>query len=414
MNAQRLQWLVDEATAAFGAAGGAYRAPGRVNLIGDHTDYQDGFVLPMAIDRDIWCIATRRSDRRLRLHSFEIAEPAELSLDDLSPEGIPDWARYPAGVAWALQTSGRALAGLDMLFHSTLPIGAGLSSSAALELASALALEFASGLTVDPKENALICRRAENEFVGVACGIMDQYIGAFGVPGYALLIDCRHLNHRPAPIPPEATFVVLESGIRHQLAESGYNLRRAETDRAVAILRARFPFVRALRDVTYGMLEAARDQLPAVEWKRARHVITENARVQAAADALDAGDLARFGTLMDESHASLRDDFESSTPEIDTLVEIARAAGALGARMTGGGFGGAAVALLRDVPIDRFTEEVAAAYREATGHAVTIFPVRPSAGAGPVTVDEQRIGFRTRRFRLPDGRYLVDYRFDDD
>jgi galactokinase len=410
---QRLNDLLARATAAFGAAGGVYRAPGRVNLIGDHTDYQDGFVLPMAIDRDTWCVATRRRDRLLRMASADLEERAEASLDDLRPEGLPRWARYLAGVAWALQESGRTLTGLDLLVQSTVPIGAGLSSSAALELATALALEFGSGFTVEPKENALLCCRAENDFVGVACGIMDQYVGALAIAGHAMLIDCRALTHRLARIPPEATIVVLESGIRHELTTSAYATRRAETERAAAILRERFPAVGALRDATLRMLDDIGEALPPCERRRARHVVSENARVVAAAEALEAGNLVRFGALMDESHASLRDDFESSIPEIDVLVEAARAAGALGARITGGGFGGAAIALVRDVPLERFRAEVAASYRRATGREVTIFPVRPSQGAGLVTVEERRPPFTTWTSRLPDGRPFSDYRFGD-
>ncbi|MCS6802157.1 MAG: galactokinase [Chloroflexota bacterium] len=414
MERKRLDWLLAETVARFGAAGGLYRAPGRVNLIGDHTDYQDGVVLPIAIDRDIWCAATRRGDRLLQFVSLDLGESARVPLDDLRPEALPHWARYPAGVAWALQHEGHALSGADLLFQSTLPIGAGLSSSAALELASALALEFGSGFTVAPKNNALLCRRAENEFVGVPCGIMDQYVGALGVAGHALLIDCRHLTHRPVPIPADAAIVVLESGVRHHLAASAYHQRRAETEQAVTLLRQRHPEVRALRDVTQPMLTAAAAALPPVIQKRARHVVSENARVFAAADALEAGDLIRFGELMNQSHQSLRDDFEVSTPEIDLLVEAARAAGALGARITGGGFGGAAVALVRGVPIDQFCAHVTSAYRHATGRAATVFVVRPAAGAGPLVLEERGDRVRTRTYRLPDGRFFVDYRFDHD
>lgn len=405
--------LLGDATARFGAAGGIYRAPGRVNLIGDHTDYQDGFVLPIAIDRDIWCVAVRRRDRLLRVVSAELDQTAVISLDALHPEAIPPWARYPAGVAWALRERGASLSGMDLLVQSTLPIGAGLSSSAALELASALALEFGSGFTLEPKENALLCQRAENHFVGVPCGVMDQYVGALGLAGHALCLDCRHLTHRAVPIPPEATVVVLESGIRHHLASSGYQQRRAETERAVALLQRHVPTIRALRDVTAEMLGTAAETLPTVERKRVRHVITENARVLAAAEALAAGDLRRVGDLMNQSHASLRDDFEVSIPEIDVLVEAAREAGALGARITGGGFGGAAVALLHGVPIDRFRATVAEAYRTATGHEATIFAVRPAAGAGPAAIEEAHAGFLTRTYHLPDGRLLIDYRFPD-
>lgn len=411
---ERQDRILADARDRFGAAGGIYRAPGRVNLIGDHTDYQDGFVLPIAIDRDIWCVAVRRRDRLLHLVSADLGQTAVVSLDALRPEAIPAWARYPAGVAWAFGERGASLSGMDLLFQSTLPIGAGLSSSAALELASALALEFGSGFTLEPKQNAVLCRRAENEFVGVPCGVMDQYVSALALAGHALCIDCRHLTHRPVPIPAEAAVVVLESGIRHNLASSGYEQRRAETERAVALLQRHFPTIRALRDVTEAMLASVAEALPPVERKRARHVVNENARVLAAVEALDAGDLRRFGHLMNHSHTSLRDDFEVSIPEIDVLVEAAREAGALGARITGGGFGGAAVALLHGVPVERFSAAVAAAYRTATGREATIFPVRPAAGAGPVAIEERQEGFLTRTYRLPDGRVLIDYRFPND
>ncbi|MFN8534705.1 MAG: galactokinase [Dehalococcoidia bacterium] len=413
MDAARLQRLVDEATARFGSAGGACRAPGRVNLIGDHTDYQDGLVLPMAIDRDTWCVGTRRSDRLLRLCSLELDEPVDVSLDDLRPEKVAGWARYPAGVAWAIEQSGRTLTGMDLLVQSTVPIGAGLSSSAAIELACALTLEFGSGFTVRPEENARLCRQAENEFVGVASGIMDQYVGALGEEGQALLIDCRSLRHRTVALPTDAQIAVLDSGTSHELKGSGYEDRRAETDRAVTILRDRFPEIRALRDVTLTMLEQMTDQLPLLEAKRARHVVSENVRVLAAADALDCGDLVRLGEVMNESHTSLRDDFQSSLPEIDILAEAARRAGALGARITGGGFGGAVVALLHGIAFERFQQEVGDAYTAETGRQATIFLVHPSPGAGPVVIEDAYDGVRTRIYRLPDGRYLTDYRFAD-
>ena len=414
MDEQRLAHLIAEAHRRFGQAGGVYRAPGRVNLIGDHTDYQEGFVLPLAVDRDTWCVARQRPDRLLRLVSLDLEPEASCSLDHLEPAALPGWARYPAGVAWALEQAGYRLSGLDLLIQTTLPLGAGLSSSAALELACAFALEWGSGFTLPPRENALLCQRAEQQFAGVPCGIMDQYVAAHAVAGAALLIDCRTIEHQLVPIPTAATLVVFDSGLRRQLADSRYPERRRETERAAAVLRAQFPEVRTLRDATLEMVAAVAAQLSPAEQRRARHVVSENARVLAAATALAAGDLTRVGILMNESHESLRRDFESSLPPIDRLVDLCREHGAIGARITGGGFGGAVVALLAGQPAQPFAEQVVAAYQQETGLVATALPVRPAAGAGPVAREEQRHGLVTRTLRLPDGRSWTAYRFEDD
>ena len=356
------------------------RAPGRVNLIGDHTDYNDGFVLPMAIDRAVWIALRPRDDDRVTAHSLDFHEDATFDLRALS-HGDDGWVEYVRGVAWALGThvarDGKALRGWEGVLAGDVPLGAGLSSSAALELATARAFAATSGLSWNPTEMALLAQRAENEWVGVNCGIMDQLISAAGVDGHALLIDCRSLETRAVPLPDDVAVVVLDTTTRRGLVDSEYNERRARCEAA-----ARTFGVKALRDVDARTFEQRAGELDEVTRRRARHVITENARTLAAADALAAGDVQRVGMLMDESHRSLRDDFEVSRAELDAMVEIARAqAGCFGARMTGAGFGGCAVALVTREAAEPFTRAVARRYEEQVGLTPSIYVCAPSAGA---------------------------------
>lgn len=381
------------ARAAFRRAYGAepthlVRAPGRVNLIGEHTDYNDGFVLPMALERAAWIALTPRADGVVRLVASDLGQEGTFDVaaarrrdargDPHDPQG--GWLEYPRGVAWALQDGGAVLHGFDGALASDVPRGAGLSSSAALELAVAAAFAAASDLPWDPKGVARAMQRVENLWVGVQSGIMDQLIGAAGVAGHALLIDCRDLALRPVPLPAAARVVVLDTSTRRGLVGSAYNDRRAACERVAARLG-----VPALRDADLAALAAA-DDLDPVDARRARHVIAENARTLEAADALAAGDVARVGALMDASHASLRDDFEVSSPALDALVAAARQApGCLGARMTGAGFGGCAVALVATDAVDAFVAATLAAYRGATGLEAAAYPSRAAAGAGPAT-----------------------------
>jgi galactokinase len=353
------------------------RAPGRVNLIGEHTDYNDGFVLPVAIDRAMWLAFRPRDDGALALESLDTGGDATFDLDALPPKR-GDWLDYVAGVVWALGDAGMpATRGLDGAMSGDVPQGAGLSSSAALELAVARALAAANDLPWDPARMALAAQRAENAWVGVQTGIMDQMISAAARAGHALLLDCRSLETRHVPVPPQAAVVVLDTATRRELVTSAYNERRAQCEAA-----ARFFGVPALRDVDLDTFERRAGALDAVTRRRARHVVTENARTLAAADALARGDLAEMGRLMDASHASLRDDFEVSRAELDAIVEIARAQdGCWGARMTGAGFGGCAVALIERPVAERAASEIARRYEAEVGLKPAVYVTVPSGGA---------------------------------
>jgi galactokinase len=352
------------------------RGPGRVNLIGDHTDYNDGFVLPLAIDRAVWIAARPRRDGRVSLHSLDFGETREFDATDAT-RGDGGWIEYVRGVAWALRESGRAVCGWDGVALGDVPVGAGLSSSAALELAAARVFAALCDFPWDPTAVALLAQRAENLWVGVNCGIMDQLISATGKSGHAMLIDCRTLETRAVPIPARAAIVVLDTATRRGLVGTAYNERRRQCEAAAATFG-----VRALRDVDLATVERRAAELDSVTQRRARHVITENERVIAAADALTAGDLPATGRLMLESHASLRDDFEVSRHELDIMVERAHDHPACyGARMTGAGFGGCVVALVDRADLSEFASRVASDYERATGLRPAVYPCAASAGA---------------------------------
>jgi len=386
----------ERAVAAFRATYGRapthlVRAPGRVNLIGEHTDYNDGFVLPMALERAAWIALAPREDGVVRLAADDLDQQGTFAVatarsrdargDARDPRG--GWLEYPRGVAWALQDLGHTLTGFDGALASDVPRGAGLSSSAAVELAVAAAFAASSGFAWDPPTIARAMQRVENLWVGVQSGIMDQLIGAAGVAGHALLIDCRDLSLRPVPLPDGVAVVVLDTDTRRTLVGSAYDDRRAACTRVAHELDAR-----ALRDADADDLAAAAERLDPVDLRRARHVIGENARTLEAADALADGDVARLGRLMDASHASLRDDYEVSSPALDAIVAAARAApGCLGARMTGAGFGGCAVALVGRDDVDAFVATTADAYRAATGNQARAYVSAAAAGAGPEPLD---------------------------
>ncbi len=358
------------------------RAPGRVNLIGEHTDYNDGFVLPLAIDRAVWIALRPRPDRQVHLHSLDFGQSIVFSLDAL--EERKGWAGYVQGVAWALQDAGYALRGWGGVMAGNAPIGAGLSSSAAAELAIARAFARVSNLPWNPTEMALLAQKAENQWVGVHCGIMDQLISAAGVAGHALFIDTRDLSAEPVPLPEQARIVVFYSDAPRSLASSAYNQRWAECEEAVRRLQGVLPGVTALRDVSPEQLEAHRHLLPPVIYRRARHVVTENARVLHSVSAMRSGDIPRLGELMLASHASLRDDYEVSSRELDLLVDLAVNAGAFGARLTGAGFGGCAIALCRAEDADAIAQRVIGAYNGRTGRAGYAFVTVATDGAGVV------------------------------
>jgi len=365
------------------------RAPGRVNLIGEHTDYNDGFVLPMAIDLETRLEFTSTDDRVVDLVRTETGERVRIDLDErATPETgrRGDWTDYVAGTAWALREAGGPAGGFIGAISGNLPLGQGLSSSAALELACAWALSGGESPLADRLAIALACQRAENEFVGVPCGILDQFAVAFGVRDAALLLDCRSLEHRPVALPAAAALLLAESGVMRELRGSGYEQRRRECEAAAAGLAAIEPSVRTLRDVTPDLLERARDRLDERLHRRARHVVTENDRVLATVRAFEADDLPAAGRAFLASHASLRDDFDASVPAVDRLVEVAAAIhGVHGARLTGGGFGGAVVVLADAAAADAVIAGIRAGYATPSGHEPVVRRVRASDGAGLAT-----------------------------
>ena len=356
------------------------RAPGRVNLIGEHTDYNDGFVFPMAIDRATWIALRPRADKRVLAISIDMDERREFALDELPrPAGV-NWIDYLIGVAWSLQERGYALRGWEGVVGGDVPIGSGLSSSAALELAAARAFHCVSGFAWDAAAMALACQAAENNWLGVNCGIMDQMISAAGVADRALLIDCRSLETATAPLPAGTAVVILDTGTRRGLVDSEYNQRRAQCEAA-----ARHFGIPALRDIDLPTFLERQHELDPLMRQRARHVISENQRTLKARDAMNAGDAAQLGQLMVESHISLRNDFEVSSDALDAIVDCANAeAACYGARMTGAGFGGCAVALVRADAAQAFVQRVAAKYQAATGNEPALYVTRASAGAETV------------------------------
>lgn len=364
------------------------RAPGRVNLIGEHTDYNDGFVCPVAIDRATYVAARARSDQRIRMVAADLNETDEFSLEQIDHSREHPWSNYIRGVAKGLQIADHPLEGANLLITSDVPRGAGLSSSAALEVAVGYAFQLLNRLNLLGEELALLAQGAENHFVGVQCGIMDQLISALGQADHALVIDCRDLSYQPAPLPASVKVVVCDSHVERTLAGSAYNQRRAECEEAVRLFKQWYPKVRALRDVTLDQFQAHAAALPEPVRARARHVISENARVLAGAAALKVDDAEAFGQLMNASHRSLRDDYEVSVPELDALVTAAQAVpGCYGSRLTGAGFGGCTVSLVETSAVARFKQDVTAAYRQATGRDTTIYVCRVVDGVGRATDD---------------------------
>lgn len=352
------------------------RAPGRVNLIGEHTDYNDGFVLPLAIDRAVWIALRPRDDRRVVVHSIDYGEQAEFPLDELV-KGQTQWVEYLKGTAWSLAEAGYPLAGWEGVLMGDVPLGAGLSSSAALEMATARAFAAAADFDWDGAVMARLGQRAENQWVGVQCGIMDQLISAVGREGHAVLIDCRSLETTPVAFPPGVAVVVLDTGTRRGLIDSAYNERRSQCEAAADFFRAK-----ALRDVDLDLFQRLAQDLDDTVSRRALHVITENDRVLQAVQAMQRGELDALGVLLNKSHASLRDDYEVSSEALDAMAELAQAHPACyGARMTGAGFGGCAVALVDAERADEFAQSVAVAYQERTGHISAIHVCHATNGA---------------------------------
>ena len=378
------QDIVSEFGAVFGYSPAfVVRAPGRVNLIGEHTDYNDGYVFPAAIDYDVRIAGRPRDDGCVRLWSALFHRRARFTLGMEGRPRRPSWSSYIRGVAVILASEGYLLKGMDAVVSGTVPLSSGLSSSAALEVASCVAFEAAGGFSIEPRRRALLCQRAEREYVGVQCGIMDQFISALGRADHALMIDTRSLEYRPVPLPSSGVSIVIGNTNKPRgLVDSAYNERRAQCETGVAELRRFLPDITALRDVTPQDLDAHGRLLDPIVFRRCRHVVRENERVLESVEALEAGDMARFGRLMDASHDSLRDDYEVSCKELDTMVDAARSvAGVYGSRMTGAGFGGCTVSLVEDEAVERFRVTVADDYRQKTGREATFYVCRASAGA---------------------------------
>ena len=361
-----------------------YRAPGRVNLIGEHTDYNDGFVMPIAIELYVWVAIAPRVDRKLLVRSL-FPDAAEIDLEARTPRARNHWSDYVQGVAVILARAGCRLQGANLLIRGDVPIGAGLSSSAAIEVAAALALLDNSELVTDRVELARLCRSAENEFVDARVGIMDPFVSCCAQAGRALMLDCRSLEYRLLPLPPGVSLITCNTMVKHRHASGEYNSRRAQCEEGVRLLSRSLPNIRALRDVTAEELELHGHDLPETIRKRCRHVVLENARVSAAAAALQDGDLATFGRLMKESHRSLRDDYEVSCPELDLMVELAeKQEGVYGARLTGGGFGGCTVNLVKSEAAPQFERSASGEYEKATGISPQILVTSAAGGVGEV------------------------------
>jgi galactokinase len=364
------------------------RAPGRVNLLGEHVDYNEGPVLPAAIDRAVYIAAAPSGDACARLLALDLDRQADLRLEaldarlDAQGQPLPGWARYPAGVAWVLQQEGLGTPGVLAAYTSDIPIGSGLSSSAAVEVGFAVLWQALGGWSLERLALAQLCQRAENQYVGVSCGLMDQFASACGVEGHALYFDTRSLEWEAAPIPPGLALVIADSGVRRSLSHSGYNERRAACEQAVRELQAYLPHIRSLRDVATTELAAYAPYLSEIPRKRAEHVVKEIARVGSALSALKRNDRQALGALMYAGHKSLRDLYEVSTPELDALVELTRhLPGCIGARLTGAGFGGCTVNLVEIEHAQAFIDGLKAGYQQATGRQAQVYLCRASQGA---------------------------------
>ncbi len=367
------------------------RAPGRVNILGEHVDYNDGLVLPAAIDRQVLIAAAPTGDRCVTLHAIDLRQQVSFRLDELpgkisrSGEPLPGWATYPAGVAWSLSGAGLKVGGLQAAFTSDVPIGAGLSSSAAVEVGFAAVWETLGGWELPRLELAQLCQRAENQYVGVNSGLMDQFASACGVKGHALLFDTRSLEWQPAPVPEGIALVVADSGVRRSLTHSGYNDRRAACEQAVAELQKYLPGIRSLRDVKTTEFAALSPFISEIPRKRAEFIVKEIARVQSAVSALERGDKQALGALLYAGHAGLKNLYEVSTPEQDLLVDLSRGLpGCIGARLTGAGFGGCTINLVEQTKSEAFIDGLKTGYTKETGRTPPVYLCYPSDGAGKI------------------------------
>ena len=386
--------------ASYNVPGALYAAPGRVNLIGEHTDYSDGFVMPAAIDFATIVAISQRTDGRILIHSVNYDERVDKSIPELLDDGFASlragrdvhWSDYPAGVLWALREHGVPIEnGFSMTIAGNVPQGAGLSSSASIEVATAIAVLGTTSFDLHLTKIALICQHAENAFVGANCGIMDQFVSCFGQQDNAVMIDCRWLEYTLAPIPRTVRIVICNTMVKHTVARGEYNNRRAEIEQGAEILRAHRPEIMALRDANMADLTKWGSEMPANVLKRCRHVVTENARVLAAADAFHSSNLTHFGELMRQAHISMRDDFEASCKEVDIMVALAgKQPGCFGARITGGGFGGCTVNLVAASQVEAFTMPCALATWQPPAS-----PRRSTTAAPPTAPAPSRCRLRT-------------------
>ena len=378
-----LDRLLTEFKKEYGTTPRLFSAPGRVNIIGEHTDYNDGFVLPMAINRRTYVAIAPRADTHLRIRSLVLNEAAEADLEPASSNKDQKWINYAAGVAWILKQRGVKLRGADIMIDSDVPIGGGLSSSAALEIAIGKAMTTIAEVEIAPVKLAQAAQEAEHKFAGAKVGIMDQLTATLGRKDHALLIDCRSLEVKPISLAKlNAAIVVCNTNVKHDLASSAYNERRAECERGVEILSKKLPHVRALRDVSVADFEKYENDLPEPIRRRCRHVITENDRTVKAAKALENGDREALGELMKQSHESLKNDYEVSSRELDLMVGIARRCDAVfGARMTGGGFGGCTINIVRSEAVEEFSGKIRKEYRLATQIDPDVYVVKADDGA---------------------------------
>ncbi|HWX92346.1 MAG TPA: galactokinase [Terriglobales bacterium] len=375
--------LAQDFKARFGVQPKIFSAPGRVNLIGEHTDYNDGFVFPSAIEFKSRVAIAPRADGKLVLHSQEFSQHFEFDLSELPETKVGAWCDYVVGVLVTPREGGPSIPGANVLVRGEVPIGSGLSSSAALEVASALAFMSLSGASLPLPQVAKLCQRAENTFVGAKVGIMDQFVSCLGKAGQALLLDCRSLEYKLVPIPEGVRLVICNTMVKHENAGGEYNLRRSECEQGVKILTKWYPGIRALRDVTSQQVEQHSRDLPAVIYKRCSHVVSENERVLESAEALKSGDLRRFGELMKASHRSLRDLYQVSCFELDTMVQAAEGLpGCWGGRMTGGGFGGCTVNLVNASDAESFAARIAERYQEKVGVRPDVYVCSAADGAG--------------------------------
>lgn len=365
------------------------RAPGRVNLIGEHTDYNDGYVFPLALVHNTWVAAAPRSDDQMQAIATTMDDKVTVKLDEWSVDQTPHWVSYVGGVVKLMSAHGGPL-GVDLVIASDVPVGGGLSSSAALELSTATAMAALGGIEMSPRDRAMLGRKAEHEYAGVPCGIMDQMISALAQEGHALLLDCRSEEYTHIPLPAEShEIVIINSGVRHELASGEYAKRQAECKNAVAALQEQVdPNIKSLRDASMDQLNSIEGKVDPIAFKRARHVITEDVRTLAAAEALKAGEYAKLGQLLLDAHASIRDDYEVSCKEVDVLVEcVAAVSGVVGARMTGGGFGGCVIAFAEQGTAPRIEAAVRSGYDPKFNKHADIILTSAGSGATLVAAD---------------------------